>query len=346
MNDKIVKFIDVSTPTWPCNFRCHYCYVGQHLSDAERGVVRGFKYSPDEFEKLISRQRLGGTCVFNFCAFGETLILPQNVEYCIRILKQGHFLGIVSNMTITQNIDKLLALPQEYLSRLFFKCSFHYLELKKRGLLDTFTDNVNRAWRAGASITIEITPSDELEEYIDEVKEYSMKHFGALPHITIARNELMPGYVRLTKHSHDEYEKIWSVFDSELFRFKTYTWEKKVRRFCYAGKWCYNFDLGNGGLYTCSHRKHIGDFGRGKKLKSRPVCKKCPAAHCFNSHAWLAWGACPEIKNTTYAAVRDRLRTDGTHWLHPRVRNAFSQHLGDNNKRYGRIREFIANLFA
>lgn len=92
------------------------------------------------------------------------------------------------------------------------------------------------AWKAGASITVEITPSDELEPYIDEVKEFSIKHFGALPHITIGRNELKPGYVRLTKHTEEEYNKIWGQFDSELFRFKTHIWEKEIKDFCYAGK--------------------------------------------------------------------------------------------------------------
>ena len=345
-NDKIVKFIDVTAPTWPCNFRCHYCYVGQHLSDTERTRVEKCKYDPDAFAKAITKKRLGGTCVFNFCAFGETLILPQNVEYCKRILENGHFLGIVTNMTITKHIDELLALPKEYLERLFFKCSFHYLELKKTGLLETFVNNVNRAWHKGASITIEITPSDELEPYIDEVKKFSMDNFGALPHITIARNELMPGYVRLTKHSEKEYNQIWSTFDSELFRFKTYIWEKHVNDFCYAGKWVYGMNLGNGKLYICSHRKSVGDLARGKRLKSRPVCNKCPAAHCFNGHAWLAWGAVPTINNTTYAKVRDRIRTDGTHWLHPRVYNAFSQKLWENNKQYPAVIRFIKNLFT
>lgn len=323
-NDKIVKFIDTILPTWPCNLRCHYCYVGQHLTDAERARVHNFKYSPDRFAELITRDRLGGTCVFNVCACGETLLHPQNVDYTIKMLGEGHFVGIVTNMTVTPNIDKLLALPKEYLSRLFFKCSFHYLELKKRGLLDTFVNNVNRAWAAGASITVEITPSDELEPYIDEVKEFSMKHFGALPHITIGRNELVPGFVRLTKHTAEEYEKIWGTFNSEMFRFKTSVWENRVKDFCYAGRWGYVFDFGDGSLYSCSCGRYIGDLADGKKLKSRPVCNRCPNSHCFNSHAWLAWGVVPSMDGPTYADMRDRVRTDGTHWLHPRVLAAFS----------------------
>lgn len=249
-------------------------------------------------------------------------------------------------MTITKNIQELLDLPAEWRSRLFFKCSFHYMELKKRGLLETFVKNVNDAWNAGASITVEITPSDELEPYIDEVKEFSLKNFGALPHITIGRNELMPGYVRLTKHTEQEYNKIWGQFNSELFRFKTYIWEKKVKDFCYAGKWVYGIDLGTGKLYTCSHRKEVGDLCHGHKIKQKPICNKCPAAHCFNGHAWLAWGACPAINNTSYAKVRDRVRTDGTHWLHQRVYDAFSQKLWENNKEYCKLLRWIKNLFA
>ena len=342
MSDKIVKFIDVSMPTWPCNFRCHYCYVGQHLSDAERNTIMPFKYTPIEFAKLITKRRLGGTCVFNLCAYGETLLLPINIEYAKQILNAGHFVGIVSNMTITKNINELLKLPKEQLSRLFFKCSFHYLELKRRNLLDVFVDNVNNAWRSGASITVEITPSDELEPYIDEIKDFSMKHFGALPHITVARNELVHGYTRLTKHTDKEYIKICSVFNSDLFNLKNATWGRKIKQFCYAGKWAYSFDLSNGKCYTCSHRKLVGDFGHGKHLPQQPVCYHCPAEHCFNSHAWLAWGTCPDIfKDITYANVRDRIRTDGTHWLHKRVYNAFSQKLCDNNRRYSKFIEWL-----
>lgn len=346
MEDKIVKFIDVTAPSWFCNFRCHYCYVGQHLSDKERNKILNYKYSPDEFAKAIRKTRLGGTVAFNFCSFGETLLAASNVEYCKAILNEGHFLGIVTNMTITKNINELLSLPEEYLSRLFFKCSFHYLELKKRNLLEVFVDNVNNAWKKGASITIEITPSDELEPFIDEIKHFCIKNFGALPHITIGRNELLPGFVRLTRHSEEEYNKIWSTFDSELFRFKTEVWERKISQFCYAGKWVYNLNLGDGNVYACSYQKKIGDYTKGKHLVENPVCKKCPAAHCFNAHSWLAWGACPSIQDSSYALVRDRIRTDGSHWLHKRVRNAFSQKLYVNNRKYNCIEEEFLNIFA
>ena len=71
---------------------------------------------------------------------------------------------IVSNMTITKQIDKLLERPLEQRQRLFFKGSYHYMELKEKGLLETFAENMNKIWAAGCSGTIELVPSDEMEE--------------------------------------------------------------------------------------------------------------------------------------------------------------------------------------
>lgn len=86
MSDKIVKYVEMAVPTWPCNFRCQYCYVGQHCTDAERAMVQKFEYTPEQMATALSRKRLGGTAIMNFCANGETLILPQNVEHIKAIL--------------------------------------------------------------------------------------------------------------------------------------------------------------------------------------------------------------------------------------------------------------------
>ena len=74
----------------------------------------------------------------------------------------------MTNLSYTPNLEKFLSWDKELLKHLEFKCSFNYLELKKKGLLDVFADNVNKIWAAGASANIEITPSDELIPFIDE----------------------------------------------------------------------------------------------------------------------------------------------------------------------------------
>jgi hypothetical protein len=343
MSNNIVKFIEMVVPIWPCNLRCHYCYVGQHNDSNNRSHSEAFQYSPQQVATALCKKRLGGVAIINFCANGETLILPKNVEYIKKILEEGHFVMIVSNMTITKAIDELLKLPPEMRLRLFFKCSFHYLELKRLNLMSTFANNVNKVWQAGCSATVEVTPSDELEPYIDDLSKFSLEHFGALPHITVARDELRTEMDRLTKHSSAEYEKIWSVFDSELFRFKSSIWGKKIHQFCYAGDWAYSINLATGNIFRCSSRCKVGNLFVEKKLPANPACKKCSFPHCFNAHAWIGFGCVPDIKAPTHAQMRDRVRADGTHWLTPLWTNVFSQKLYENNKQYPRWKQWLKN---
>jgi hypothetical protein len=289
-------------------------------------------------------EKLGGRAIVNFCAHGETLILPQNLEYIRMILAAGHFVMIVSNMTQTKAISKLLELPPEQISRLFFKCSFHWLELKRLKLLDTFAKNVNNAWKTGASITVEITPSDELEPHIPEIKSYSLKTFGALPHITIPRDEIH-GYEMLTKHTPAEYAKIWGQFDSPLFDFKMSIWGKKVKDFCYAGDWGYSINMASGDIFRCSSRGHIGNLSN-DRMPRKPVCRKCPFPHCYNGHFWEIFGMVPTIKTPTFANMRDRRRKDGTHWLRPRMIKAFTSKTTDTRRPYSKLKENLLNILT
>ncbi|MDR3177623.1 MAG: radical SAM protein [Campylobacteraceae bacterium] len=345
MKDKIVKYIELIVPIWPCNFRCHYCYVGHHCTNEQRKQIDKFQYSPEEIADALSIKRIGGVAIVNFCANGETLILPKNLGYIKAILGVGHFVMIVSNMTRTNAINDLLKLPKEQIERLFFKCSFHWLELKRLNLLETFTNNVNNAWKAGASITVEITPSDELETEITEIKKYSMEHFGALPHITVPRDEIND-YKILTKHSYEKYKKIWGQFDSALFDFKISIWGKKVHDFCYAGNWAYSINMATGDIFRCSSCGKIGNLFSScnkKRLPRNPTAAKCPFLHCYNGHFWETFGVVPNIKTLTFADIRDRTRTDETHWLYPRMMLAFQSKATDNNRRYTKIKEWWLN---
>ena len=114
MSDKIVKYVEMAVPTWPCNFRCKYCYVGQHYNDIERGKIQKFEYTPKDLANTIDKKRIGGTALVNFCANGETLILPQNMEYIKAILDAGHFVMVVTNMTQTKALKELCELPAEW----------------------------------------------------------------------------------------------------------------------------------------------------------------------------------------------------------------------------------------
>ena len=146
---------------------------------------------------------------------GETLLCPELLPIVEELVKEGHYVQIVTNATISRMVEQYLNSGID-LSHVFFKCSFHYLQLKQRELLDVFSDNVKKMYGAGASVTVEITPEDDLIPYIEEVKEYSIKEFGALPHITVARDERYDDLRILSKYSEEEYIRIWSTFESPL----------------------------------------------------------------------------------------------------------------------------------
>lgn len=142
----------------------------------------------------------------------------------------------------------------------------------------------------------------------------------------------------LTKHSPQEYQKIWGQFDSVFFDFKMSIWGKKVNDFCYTGELGFSIDIANGDIFHCSGRNRIDNlftmFKNNKDLSKlhKPACKKCPFPHCYNGHIWIVMGCVlTKLKTPTYKQMRDRMRPDGTHWLHPRVANVFTQNILKNN---------------
>ncbi len=93
---------------------------------------------------------------------------------------------VVTNGTLSARFDQIVKFP-----RLFWRgClsnSFHYLELLRTGLMDSFFENIEKVMRAGSSFTVEITAADELIPHIEDIKRISMDKLGVIPHLTIAR---------------------------------------------------------------------------------------------------------------------------------------------------------------
>jgi hypothetical protein len=307
--------------------------VGQFAADKARAAVSLMKYKPADLEKALNKKRMGGTCVVTFSATGETLLMPITMQYLKAVLNAGHFLHISTNLTITRHIDELLALPNEVRSRIFFKASLQFLELKRLNLCDTFVDNCRKVWAAGATCALEIVPNDELIPFIPEVKEWCLKNFGALPHLSMPRDESVPEVKLLSKYSLKEFARIWEDFYSEEFRFKVKMWERPVKDFCYAGKISCFVIVNTGEMLTCPKSRIIGNFFDGETLKTEAAAK-CPQDHCFVCHNWLGFGSCPAVDETNYLLQRDRVMPDGGHWVSPRCQNAFRQRVCDNNELY------------
>lgn len=326
------RFIDIHIPVTHCNLKCHYCYVWHEGSRDTKETP--FQYSAEHIGKALSVERLGGVCHFNMCGLGETLIPSQTVEIAYELLKNGHYVMIVTNGTLTKRFEEFAKFPEEYKKRLGFKFSFHYLEFKKRSLMEQFWANVQLVKKNGMSFSIELTPSDELEPYIEDIKQICIKNVGAYCHVTIPRDMTKRDIVLLSKHSFQEFCRIWEVFDSPMFDFKKSVWEQKRTEFCHAGMWSGLLNVGNGMLNACYHsgmqQNIFEDIS--KPIDFVAVGKHCGLPHCYNSHSLLGCGNICEVEGCTYAEERDRIDSrDQSHWLTAEMNEFLSHKLYDYN---------------
>lgn len=331
--EKIKKFIDCYIPTENCNFKCSYCYIP---------TLEGFHYntkkiekSPQFIRKALSKERLGGVCMINLCAGGETLLYENIVDIAEELTKEGHYVMVVTNGSIPERFDKMAKFSEECKKHLFIKFSYHFLELKRLNLIDVFFDNVNKMKKNNISVTVEITANDEYIPYIDEMKKVCLEKAGAIPHITVARVE-NGDYPIMTNQSKEDYIKTWSTFDSELFDFKISVFNEKRKEFCYAGAWSYLLNLESGYLSQCYRGKTLQNIYEDieKPFVELPIGNHCPEPHCFNSHAFLAFGDIPELKAPTFAIERDRTCQDGSTWLEKDMSEFMKTKLFDSNKEY------------
>ena len=326
----IKRFITCHVPVSMCNFKCMYCYIGQIKEN--KGKIIDFVASPKRIAAQLSPEKLGGLCYFNLCGNGETMMHPQLIDLVYELTGMGHYVDIITNGTLSTKFSEIIErFDENRQAHLFIKFSFHYIELNRVHLMDRFLENVRKIQNSSISYTIEITPHDELIPYIDEIKDFSMKHFGALPHITVARNEATEEIELLTKLGREEYKYIWGQFDSELFDFKFDIFNQRRCEFCYAGLWSLEIDLATGDYNQCYRGKKLGNLLEDRTIQFEAI-GRCNLPHCFNGHAFLAYGDIPELEAPTYKAERDRITCDGEHWLKEDCRYFFSTKLYDNNE--------------
>jgi len=331
MMDKMKRIVLCAVPTSICNLRCRYCYL-THREECYQGEQANIQYSPEYIAKALSKERLGGVCYFNFCADGETLLTKNIDKYIYEIVKEGHYVEIVTNMTVTPMLDKILNWEKELLERVTFKCSFHYLQLVEKNLLETFAENVNKVWKSGCSANIEITPDDELIPYIDKVKAFSLKHFGALPHLSIARDDKNK-HDFLTSLSENEYKKIWSQFDSDFWNFKIGIFNQRRNEYCYAGVWSLYINFATGSTTQCYSSRYEHNIYKDitKPIKFKAI-GKCLETHCYNGHMLLTLGCIPGFTDVCYGNIRDRVRADGSHWIQPKMLAFLNSKCEESNK--------------
>ena len=343
--DPIKYFFNMHVPVSTCNLRCHYCYITQ--SGAFSNKLPIFNHTYDFIGKAYSIDRLGGVCHFNFCGDGETLLPGDVIGIVKAILEQGHTVFIVTNGTMTNRFSDITGtFPKDLLSRLGFKFSFHYLELVRLNLIDVFFKNVQMVRDAGCSFSVEVTPTDELIPYIDDIKRLCCNHVGAICHITVARNEKQKQMPILTNLDIGSYKKIWGQFESPMFEYKLSTFNVKRKEFCYAGLWSSVVNVYNGNLVPCYGYGVVSNIYLNikKPIRVRPVGYSCKMPHCFNSHAFLTLGNIPELKAPLYSVIRDRTTYDGKQWLTREMLVALSSKLVESNDLLSEKQKKIWNI--
>lgn len=197
--EKLKRFIDLKVDTETCNLRCEYCYVAQNRKFNSN--LFKLNFGEDDLRMAFSKKRLGGTCLINFCAGGETLLSDDIMKVIKILLECGHYLMIVTNGTIYKRFLEFSNYDIEYRNRLFIKFSFHYLELKKLNMLDAFFKNVRLMKESQISYTIELGAFDKYVDYINEINDICIKNVGAKPHITPLRDERKDDFSLLTDYN-------------------------------------------------------------------------------------------------------------------------------------------------
>ncbi len=325
-----------------CNLRCPYCYISARELWDRTGQTT-FKYSVSHMLRCLSPKRLGGIALINLTGLGETLLQEGVIELINGLLDEGHYLEVVTNGIAKDKIYKLLDMNEENLKRLEFKISYHYSELKRLNILDSFLDTVEAIKESKASFTLELMPYDGLECDIHEVIDLTIKRFGAKPQITVGRDDRFKNRKILTEHTVAEYKRIWSVFQSPMFDFKMKIMGKKCKGFCYAGKWSFFVDLNSGDTYPCYGQPSNQNIFENidQPIKYEPVGYYCTEPYCINGHAHLTMGLNPQVKTPTFAEIRNRVCADGREWMKESCKEGFNLKLYQRNKEYGRGKKIV-----
>ncbi len=338
------RLINCIIPVTACNLKCPYCYIGQ-LNDFHH-EIKSLPYSIAYIVHALRPDRIGRYCNINMCAMGETMLAPYIVEFTKQLTDLGHYVSIVTNGLITKRIEEICALPSRNTDHVFFKFSYHYTELQRQELFDTFNENVNRVKNSPCSYTIELTVNDASIPLIPQICKDSQQNFGAYCHVIESRDQTNSEYPRLTKLPTDVHLEKWHPFQSPLISFQDETYNVKRREFSYAGDWIWSFMLETGDCYTC--------FGGGHKLFNlyedpdafvHPVAigEQCFEAHCYASHVLMTSGAIPSYQTPCYAQVRDRTCLDGSHWIKPSFQRFFGMQFRDCNHEYSHEKKLYIN---
>lgn len=343
----IKRYLECYIPVTCCNLKCHYCYIAQ-LDQFKEKPPR-FKYSVEHIKKCLTTERLGGVCLINLCGGGETLIPNETIEIIRALLENGHCVTVVTNGLLSKRFEQISKFPRDLLSRLFFKFSFHYLELKRLNLFDTYWNNIKLMDSVGVSFTVELPTNDEIVPYVDDIKKVCLDNIGALCQVTISRKDNDPYIGHLSDMNFMDFCDFWEKnIPSDMFSYKKTIFYQRRKEFCYAGDWSIYIDMGTGKANQCYAGISLGDIFKNpdKPIRFCAIGCNCTQPHCYNGHVYLTTGNIPEIHTIDYLQIRNRKTNNGMVWVKPEMEKAFKSLLFEENEEYSTSRKIKSNIIG
>lgn len=337
------RFIECMVPGSRCNMRCEYCYIAQ-LGNNKTQEMATFSYQPEVIGKALRQERIGGCAYINICGVGETLLPKELPAIIYHILLQGHYVNVYTNGTISKRFYEICEFPTDLLRRLSFSFSFHYLELKKLKLLDTFFDNFNRVKEKGCTVVCNMVLGDCYLPYIDEIKRLTKEKLGAYPQISFPKKAHRNGnYTSLCNDLNKSLE-IGNTFTSPYLDFteKYYNYDK--RYFCYAGAWSFWLNLATGNISKCyGHATRQNIFKNvNTPIKYAAVGKHCLSPACGGG-LFLPMGVVPALQTPCYPDLKDRPEAG---WYSDNYKEFLSHQLWETNEQYTKTKCFWINIFS
>ena len=257
MTKRLSKVVWAALPGSLCNLNCSYCYVGD-----KKGDLGEYVYPVKHMLKCFDPKRFGGPISFEGTGVGETLLWPEIVDFTQGMLLHGHVVTYNTNLTITPVIEKFCNLNKELRSRLVLAVSLHYLELKRKKLLDKFLANLRMLKSAEISFSMGICISDSIIPHLQEINELFKKEIGLLPLAQMIRTYDRNGGKIARAYSHAADKLVKETCDVRAWNLEKFIFGSKRNEFCLAGESSIDLHLGTGDYAKC-----WGSNGLGKKWR-------------------------------------------------------------------------------
>ena len=338
------RFFECTIPTTACNLKCSYCYVIQE--NRRKNEKADFLYSPEYIGKALSVERLGGVSFISMTAAGETLLPKEISKITHEILKQGHFVNITTNGTLSKRFDEIIDFDEKFLKKLNFSFSFHYLELLRTNNMDVFFENIHKIRQAGCSFVLQVNLCDEYMPYWEEIKKISLKETGAFPQVALTRDETfrhIDGKYRILTKDVENYCKVGDEMNSPLFEFTCKNFMVTRKEFCYAGEWSAKINLGTGEMTGCYGNGVCQNIFKNLDvpIQFKAIGNNCCFQYCFNSSHFMSLGVIPELITPSYGDLRNRKEAG---WYSKQMEQFLSEKLYDDNKQCTGFGKNVANF--